>query len=88
MHVGLVTLYLALKRADNTNHDVSGCLQIYLDKQGNLMLRVSWLYRQREVKAAGVKFRPEEIMYSRCDAQCKCCASRMTYSTASYDMCK
>ena len=42
--------------------------QIYLDKQGNLMLRVSWLYRQREVKAAGVKFRPEEVMYSRCDA--------------------
>ena len=33
------------------------------------MLRVSWLYRQREVKAAGVKFRPEEVMYSRWEAQ-------------------
>ena len=41
------------------------CTQIYLDKQGNLMLRVSWLYRQKEVKAASTKFRLEEVMYSR-----------------------
>ena len=33
------------------------------------MLRVSWLYRQKEVKAAGLKLRPEEVMYSRWDAQ-------------------
>ena len=46
--------------------------QIYLDKAGNVMLRVSWLYRPKEVVARGAKLRPEEVMYSRWDAQPRC----------------
>lgn len=44
-------------------------LQVYLNKAGEVVVRVSWLYRPQEAVSQGAKppdgWRPNEIMFSR-----------------------